>query len=212
MPEIMPDEKKYSILFILNDAIQPIQANLPSICNGLIKAGNDVHVIYSSLNLDENFEISLRKVPWIHAQKLKLSKKFTIAGLGLPLTIRGYIKRHDEIDVIHSFGLNAGILSQLARIGLKTATVNTPDMALPATDSKSKPLKILVKLAIDNINYIYNRLVGKILFISENDKNLAAQHPSYRNIAGDVINLEENEKELGYKLSQLYDQAIIKIK
>lgn len=201
----MSDIPRYSILFVLNDEQAVISKVLPGTLANIVRAGHDVHVM-CPLDINEEFEISLRKIPWIHVQKLPFGNRFRASQFSIPFEIRQYIKRHDGINIIHSFGLNCGVLAYIGSIGLSATNVNTPD-PIPA-ENKAKGLKLLSKFIADNISYVYNRLCAVILFISEDEKNKVLNSINYRTTISESLNITENLNELGSHLIQVYERAM----
>ena len=203
----MQEEKKHSILFLLDTDKGQLQKALPDICNNYITAGHEVHVIYPSSNISEDFEISLRKIPWIHAHKLPIENNFSRRQFSMPFAIRKYIARHDGVDIIHSFGLNCGILSYFSSIGQKVKIINTPDQINVNNDNKTVK-ELLKQFAKDNITYFFNNLCGNLVFFSEAEKNKAAVHVSYKNVKSELINITDNSAELSDRLMQIYENIL----
>ncbi len=201
----MLEDKTYSILFILDNHIGEERLKLAQICMDFIKAGHEVHVIYSSIDIDEALELSLSKVPWIHIYKLPISANFNLSQLFLPVSIRKYINRNDGVDIIHSFGLNCGILAYLSVRGLKTKVINTPG-AININNDNIKAANLLKRFVFDNITYIFNRLYGTIVFFSSFEKNKSTEHVSYKNINSNLVDIAENSASLSERLMQTYDK------
>jgi|GEM_PF-3987806 len=199
-------ERKYRILFVFNHLNKQFEEIFPEICNGLIKIGHDVHVIYSPQNISEEFEIKLRKVPWINAKKLLIANGFDTSWADIPFAIRRYIKKHNGMDVIHSFGLCCGVLSYPAGVASQAAIINTPDAVVSVVAKNTS--SILKRFINDNISYVFNRLCDLILFSSQVDKTNSADDISYRKVASDFIDFAENGDEVSKKLLEIYENAI----
>lgn len=202
----MSEGKKHNILFVINDEKGGIPSLLPQICADLVKKGHDVHAIYPP-DVTEDFEVNLRKVPWIHAQKLPIEHIFTSTQLTIPLDIRSYVKRHDGIDVIHSFGMMPGVLSHLGTICLKSMIFNTPD-APKADSGKKQGVSLFQKFITDNISYIFNRFYGKIIFTSEEERAVYMENISYKNLETVSVNIADAAETLTDKLLEIYSTAI----
>jgi hypothetical protein len=202
----MSNEKKYSILFVLNKKNKALEATLPNICSGLIKMGHEVHVIYSLHEENDEFEVTLRKVPWIHARRLFIPTILDAAWATVPFAIRQYIKKHDGMDVIHSFGLCCGVLSCPAGFASQSITINTPDEIIEIAPQGA--YQKFIKFVIDNISYISNRLQHKIIFCSENDQSYAAKLITFKNVTTDCVEFSADSTETCQKLVRIYEAAI----
>jgi hypothetical protein len=202
----MSEGKKHNILFVINSETGGIKPLLPRICADLVKKGHDVHVIYPP-EINEDFEVSLRKVPWIHAQKLPIEPIFSASQLIIPFDIRSYIKRHDGISVVHCFGLMPATLSYIAKIGLKSVVFFTPD-TLVAEDGKKQGISLFQRFLVDNISYVFNRLYGKVIFASAEDQKKYMEHISYKKLETASINSTGNAEELTDKLVEIYSNTI----
>lgn len=206
----MQDDKTYSILFILNNEMSNIKPLLLKIFAILTKRCHDIHVIYPK-NVDEDFETKLRDVPWIHAYPLPIVNNFAPYQAYLPLEIRKYIQKHDGIDVIHSFGLNAGILSYCGAIYLKTAIINTPE-TLSSEDKKLPFINVLQRFMSDNITYVFNRLCDKILFTSKEDEIKSKEHISFSNTETGFLDITLSPEKISDNLIQVYSDIIDKVR
>lgn len=204
----MTEEKKHSILFILsdlNDNDKTLKKLLPDICHILVKKFHDVHFIYPD-DIDEEFELLMRKVPWIHATKMNIKPGCAFSNLALPFAIRQYIKKHDGIDAIHSFGLAMGVLSMLGSLGCKTRHVNTPGIINDTTTSS--PIEIFSGLIKDNISFIFNKVVGKIIIADKEQFEKSKSHVTYKNVEPVLLDTSKGVESLTESLANIYSDVI----
>lgn len=204
----MLNDRTYSILFILNSEMSNIGDLLLQAFRVLTKRCHEIYVIYPS-NLDEDFETKLKAVPWIHAFPLPLENKFNPTQAYIPMEIRRYMQKHDGVDVIHSFGLNAGVLSYISAMYLKTVIINTPNLK-DIGNEKLPWFNILQKFAYDNINYVFNRLYDRILFTSKEDEEKAKDYIGFKNIPLSLLDINGTAEEIADRLIGLYSDVIDK--
>lgn len=205
----MPNQKKLRILFILSDVSDKqnsLMQLLPEICNALVKNHHDIYFMYPP-DIEEEFELNMRKVPWIHAYKTSLAGSFSLQKLLLPFTIRQYIKLNDGIDVIHSFGQMSGAMSIIGSLGLNIINVNTPDSMSQNTAEESST-EIARQLLSNNLSFMLNRLYKKVI-LTHHEKALKLEtHIIYKNITPAILDVTKAPLEVANNLIKIYFDAI----
>ena len=198
----MQTEKKYRILFIFNHVSKHLEMPLLNIFSKLIEIGHEVHVVYSLENKDNNFEVNLQKIPLIIAKNLLIANKLDVSWADVPFAIRRYIKKYEQFDVIHSFGLCCGVLSYPAGIASRAVIINTPNATVDILEQTIYGL--IMRIITDNIYYVFNRLCDKIIFSSLADKINSTKRMIYNNITSDDIDFAANNSEITAQLLKIY--------
>lgn len=93
---------------------------------GLVKAGCEVHLVYSSRRADPTFRGAVPHLEGVEKHEVMMRREPHPADLADVIACRRYMMQQGGFDVVHAHSSKAGAIGRLAALGTKAARVYTP--------------------------------------------------------------------------------------
>ncbi len=103
----------------------------------LSRYGDEVHLIYSPLRLDQSFLDGLNAFSNDYTIPIEIKRNPCIKDLQCIKFIRNYLKKHGPFDILHGHSSKGGALLRLAGIGFPGTKVYTPNALITQDPSLS---------------------------------------------------------------------------
>lgn len=123
-------ENNRRVLLVLEAALGGTGRHILDLAKGLLERDNEVHLIYSTLRADIQFQRGLERLhsewPEFRSAGLRISRAVTPGDLVVFLQLFLYLRRNGPFDVIHGHSTKAGFLARLVPGVGNAAKVYTP--------------------------------------------------------------------------------------
>ena len=123
-------EKKRRVLLILEATLGGTGRHILDLARGLLERGNDVHLIYSTLRADVQFQRGLEKLriewPKFRCADIRITRAVTPSDAIAFFQLFLYLRRNGPFDIVHGHSTKAGFLARLVPGAGTAAKVYTP--------------------------------------------------------------------------------------
>ena len=95
------------------------------LCDGLIRRGHEVHLVYSTGRIDKLFISRLAEVTGLHTHALPMRTSLHLSDIGVTGAIRRYIRMNGPFDIVHGHSSKGGALARLSAFGSNASAYYT---------------------------------------------------------------------------------------
>lgn len=93
---------------------------------GLVPAGCDVHLLYSTERIDDAFREGLAQLPPVQTEVLQMKRKPSPHDSMVVSRVRSYLKKHGPFDIIHGQSSKGGAIARMAGAIGRAPVIYTP--------------------------------------------------------------------------------------
>src|SRR5580692_1042843 len=98
-------ENKRRVLLILEATLGGTGRHILDLARGLLERDNEVHLIYSDLRADVQFQRGLERLrtewPEFRSERVRISRAVTVSDVAAFWRLFRYLRRHGPFDIIH---------------------------------------------------------------------------------------------------------------
>lgn len=135
----MSPAKKLRILLINEATNAGVGKHVLDLAGGLIDAGYEVHLIYSTVRIDKTFSTRLEQMPDLFRQAVSMRRSPHPGDVLAVRAVRKYIRQHGPFDILHGHSSKGGAIARLSGLGLSAKVVYTPNAIVTMNPEFSKP-------------------------------------------------------------------------
>jgi glycosyltransferase involved in cell wall biosynthesis len=143
-----PLSRRLRVLMIVESSAGGTGRHVLDLCDGLIAAGCDVHLVHSCRRIDQMFIDRLAAVDGLRCLSLPIRTSPHPADIGVLRAIRRYARQHGPFDIVHGHSSKGGALARLAALGTPAAAFYTLHGLIMMDDGLSR-VKRAFYLAIE---------------------------------------------------------------
>ena len=118
------------VLQIVEAALTGVGRHALDLCESLAERGCSVHVIYSPLRIDKQFERRLTAIADkenVTTFSLDMERSIGLSDLVAANRIRKYLREHGPFDIVHGHSSKGGALARLSSFGTGVPVYYTPN-------------------------------------------------------------------------------------
>ena len=156
------------VLLILENAGAGTGRHVLDLADGLLAAGDDVHLLYSRKRLEPSFEEALAELSDLVAVPMAMERGPSRKDVSALREVRRYLKTNGPFDVVHGHSSKGGALARLAGVGL-TRSVYTPHAFFTLNPDLGGRMRTSYTLAERLLGY----LSGAVICVSEEEREHA---------------------------------------
>jgi glycosyltransferase involved in cell wall biosynthesis len=121
---------KQRVLLILEATLGGTGRHILDLAKGLLERGNDVHLVYSTLRSDVQFQRGLERLraarPEFQSVGMRITRGVTASDALVFWRLFKHLRRNGPFDIIHGHSTKAGFLARLVPGSGKAAKLYTP--------------------------------------------------------------------------------------
>jgi glycosyltransferase involved in cell wall biosynthesis len=159
-------------MLVLEATLGGTGRHILGVARGFLERNDEVHLVYSLVRADAQFEVGLRKLrddyPRLGECVLPIRRPVVPADAYLLWKMYRYSRRHGPFDIIHGHSTKAGFLSRLLPDS-RASKIYTPHGLMTLDPS----LKGLRRWAVCRLESFLSILSKKIIVVSEEERSCA---------------------------------------
>ena len=97
------------------------------LCGGLLDAGCDVHLLYSTRRIDDGFRQQREQLPQLKSEVLEMQRLAHPGDGKVVASVRRYLERHGPFDILHGQSSKGGGIARIAGLLGSVPVVYTPN-------------------------------------------------------------------------------------
>jgi len=157
------------ILLVVEAANKGTGRHVLDLAEGLIERGCNVHLLYSTLRMDESFRKRLWVMPGLVHVSLPMHRSVHPTDLTATLALRRYLRQFGPFDIIHGHSSKGGAVARLAAIGSGVPALYTPH----ALVMMAPGLPALGRAFFGSIEFVLSKLCKYIITVAPAEKRFA---------------------------------------
>jgi glycosyltransferase involved in cell wall biosynthesis len=163
------------ILLVLEATLGGTGRHILDLARGLLERDNEVHLIYSDLRADVQFQRGLERLrtewPEFRSERVRISRAVTVSDVAAFWRLFRYLRRHGPFDIIHGHSTKAGFLARLTPGVRGAATIYTPHALL----TMDPALRGVRRWAVSVLETFLAGLSNKIIVVSRDEWRCALE-------------------------------------
>jgi glycosyltransferase involved in cell wall biosynthesis len=165
----MPNLSKSRVLLVLEATLGGTGRHILDLANGLVSRGYEVHLVYSLMRSDPQFDSGLDRLcrarPELRTHEIAITRSVTLSDARVFWRLFRYVKKFGPFHIVHGHSTKAGFIARLVPGLGRAARLYTPH-ALMTMDSN---LRGLSRFAVATLESLLARRSRKVIVVSEQE-------------------------------------------
>jgi glycosyltransferase involved in cell wall biosynthesis len=157
------------VLLVTEASAKGTGKHVLDLAGGLIARGCEVHLLYSTVRMDEIFKKRMGSMPRLTHVALPMHRGLHVDDLSVILAIRRYLRQFGPFDIIHGHSSKGGAVARIAAIGSGVPALYTPHALVMMTPG----LPFLSRHFYGSIELVLSRLCKYIITVAPGEERFA---------------------------------------